>query len=460
MGMTSNCDRQSQKRVLAGVVLLSASINVASAQQVPLNLRGVTTDPLPAINLQQNSLSPAIDGRQNVALQPVGDVTGSVNRLNADDGSAPGISLGSLTLRPTLENQVLYESETSGGTSTERVYNQTNLGLRLQSNWARHSLEINGEGTFESNISGDLQEDPSAGIAATLSLDLSDLFRLNLTGDYDYSVESRNDPNALSDATGQADVHDYGAALSFEKNVGILQGSVGASVAKTNFGNATLSDGTIVSGDDRDLTISGLSLRLQQAGTPAFMPFIEGRYSRGAYDQKTDSSGTERSYTEYDLRLGVERDLGEKLSSEVSLGYSLFDLDDSGLKNISTVLIDGAINWSPKRGTNVNLGVSTDIEPSTSSGVSGSALYALNGNISQAITSQLTGAVGANYSVRQFTANSTISNQTIYGVNVGLDWLINRYVSLGFDAAYNKTTQNGETDRDNVDLGVGLTLTR
>ena len=69
----------------------------------------------------------------------------------------------------------------------------------------------------------------------------------------------------------------------------------------------------------------------------------------------TDTLGFERSYDSYGGRAGVEVDLGEKLNGEIALGYETYRFDDDRLDDLSGLTIDGLLNWSPQRGTERHL---------------------------------------------------------------------------------------------------------
>lgn len=432
----------------------------AWAQSAYFDLSSDTMSDISDVTVPQNQLSELQTDRVNIPAQRSGDVTGSVARSNQDDGTAPGWQIGSFTIRPSIDSQIIYESETVGDSKSERTYNETNLGLSLESDWARHSLNIDANKSFQSNLSGSLEESPAASVNAALGLDISSVLDIDIGADYDYSVESRTDPNAVSDATGQADVHEFGGSLAFNKDVGKLRGSVAGSLSKRNYGDATLSDGTVVSGDDRDILTSSLTLRLQYAGNEVLMPFVEGGYTRGSYDQTIDDSGLERSYSGYFGRIGLVHDKGEKFSSEFAIGYELTDLDDESLTSLSALSIDSAINWSPRRGTDIALGFSTSTDPSTSSGVSGSVLYAFNSALAQDISRRLTASAGFDYALRRYEGSVAPNDENILSASLGLDWLINRYLTASLDASFTKTTQSGSDDVDNVQLGFGLNLTR
>ena len=390
--------------------------------------------------------------------------TGTIDDLPLDgsstDDAPTGLSIGTLTLRPTLDQKVIHESVRYGSTRTSRNYSQTTASATLQSDWSRHSLNVDGTGTWQKNISGVGTESPSANLDARLNLDLLDDFSALLGAGYSYSQESRTDPNAISGASTQAGIHELRASVGLQKSLGILRGTTGLEVTRKLYSDATLPDGTKIVVDDRNTVGAELTTRLGYELSPALIPFVEASLGREKYDQRVDSTGAERSSNTYGIRVGAEVDLGEKLSGEFSGGYVLRKLDDRNLADISGFTADGDLNWSPSRGTDINLGLATTLESATVAGQSGAIVYELDSTLSQQIRSNVVARLGASASFRDYDSGSGRKNQRSYGLSTGLTWSINRYLDFEADASYERTREPGATDEETARIGVGLKLRR
>lgn len=389
---------------------------------------------------------------------------GTVDGLPLDpleqEAGVPGFSFGSLTLRPTLDQRVVHESVRYGPTRTSRTYSQTTLSGTLESDWSRHQLNVDGSGTWQKNLSGTGTETPSANINARLNLDLINDITGVLGAGYSYSRESRTDPNAISGATTQAGVHELRASIGLEKNLGLLRGSTTLEVTRKLYGDATLADGTSVLLNDRDTLGAELTARIGYEISPALVPFVEGTVGREKYDQRVDSTGAQRSSKTYGVRAGAEVNFGEKLSGEFAAGYVLRNLDDANLADISGLTLDGDLTWSPLRGTNVNVGLTTTLESATTAGQSGAVVYELDSTLSQQIRSNLVARLGATAGYRDYDSGSGRGNQRSYGASAGLTWSINRYLDLEADASYERTREPGGTDEETARIGLGLKLRR
>ena len=389
---------------------------------------------------------------------------GTVDNLSpdavAEEAAVPGFSIGTLTLRPTLDQKVIRESVRYGASKTDRTYSQTTLSGTLESDWSRHQLNVTGTGSWQKNISGTGTETPSADINARLNLDLINDFTGVLGAGYSYSQESQTDPNAISGATTQAGIHELRASIGLEKNLGLLRGTTTFEVTRKIYGDATLADGTNILLDDRDTLGAEITSRIGYELSPALVPFLEATLGREKYDQRIDNTGSERSSTTTGGRAGAEVNLGDKLSGEFAAGYVLRSLDDNNLADISGLTVDGELNWSPKRGTNINLGLETTLETATTAGQSGAVVYELESTLSQQIRSNLVARLGATAGYRDYDSGSGRSNQTSYGASAGLTWSINRYLDLEADASYERTKEPGATAEETTRLGLGLKLRR
>lgn len=390
--------------------------------------------------------------------------TESLDGLDAnpatDPDSVPGFVLGTLTLRPTLNQRVVHESIRDLFSSTSRTYSETTVSGTLDSNWARHQLSINGSGTWQENLSGTGTESPSANIDTTLRLDMVNDITATLGAGYSYSQESRTDPNAISGASTQSGIHETRASIGLQKSLGILRGTTTFELTRTLYGDATLANGGTVLVDDRDTLGGEFTTRLGYAISPALVPFLEASVGRENYDQKIDSTGSERSSTSYGIRAGAEIDLGEKLNGEIALGYLRQSLDDANLNDISGLTLDGELNWSPMRGTTLNVGLATTVESSTSAGEAGAIVYELDSTLTHEIHSAVVARLGATLEYQDFDAGSSRRNQHSYGASTGLTWSINRYLDLDADASYERTSESGRTDEQTTRFSLGLTLRR
>ncbi|MEX3010339.1 outer membrane beta-barrel protein [Hoeflea sp. TYP-13] len=395
-------------------------------------------------------------GTVNPRAEPVAN---QINRQDDADPFAPvGIRVGTFILRPTVTQQIAHETEDDGTSHVSRTYSRTVLETEIESNWSRHQLNIGAEQVLDKTISGNGAEDPSTSVNADLRLDLSSLTTADLSVDYEFGREDQTDPNAISGAVAQAEVHTFAAAASLSHLFGSWRGTATIDGGRSRYGDAELSDGTLVSLSDRDQDNYTVTLRAGLETGSAYTPFVQGSFGQIIYDNTVDASGFARNSNTYALRTGVTADFGEKLTGEFAVGYALRDIDDSRLEPIQAVTVNGFATWSPHRGTDVLMGVSTSLEDSTTANESGSVYYAATAEVTHQLRSNVTASLSGLLGWRDYVGSTP--NQTIVGAGAGFTWWLNRYFAIDGGATYEKTLNDGGLDNDEFFVGLGVKMQR
>lgn len=400
--------------------------------------------------------------------------------VTADDApfDAPGIRMGSFVLRPTLElgitaSRAVTTSE-SGTPPTPTTNASTSfpadaaLRLQLDSDWSRHSLSVNAYGRLEKTLEGAAQPKPEASVNATGRLDITDRTTLTGTFDYAYGLDSpqsaaffaATDPSLSPAVTGTNEpaTQEIGAALTLRQETNSIFGEAELSAARTLYGDANLSDGSTVHQRDLDNTVYDGRLRAGLSLSPVLKPFVEASYGIRRMANTPDSGGLDRNSKRYAVRAGSEFDFGEKLNGELSAGYIRESVEDPALASIGGVAVDATVNWSPQRGTNLGLDLSTTTEIGTRAGESGSVLYSAGLNLTHQLRANLTSesSVGIDY-----RNTSGAADETTLSAETGLTYWFNRYAGLRTRLRHEQTTSPDPLNRERTTSAfVGLKLQR
>jgi hypothetical protein len=432
-----------------------AAAQTTESDDTPLNprIRFTAPDPLATGSILDDDI-----GRVNTRDSGINT---SRARSKVADDTQQGIDIGTFTLRPSVNQSFNYGSNKSGGTSSEdRTFLQTDIKSTLTSNWSRNQLIITGNGTLQRNISGFGQEQPGINIGADLRLDISELTTAHITAGYQFSREDADDPNAVAGAAKQAGVNQFNLGASVEHDFGLLRGTTELALSRSIYSDVTLTDGTNASLSDRNETAGTWRGRIGYELSPALIPFIEADLGRAIYDETRDSAGYARSSKSYGGKAGVQVDLGEKLKGELGIGYQHTGFDDARLSGIDSPTIDTSIAWSPQRGTDVGLGFSTTVQPSTTPGESGYVAYQLTGTLAHELRDDLTAKLTGGTTWRDYPGGSTSVDQTVYDAALGFTWGINRYLDMTSNVGYELTTQKTGDDSRQLRAGLGLTVKR
>lgn len=397
-------------------------------------------------------------GRINLRETPIGQSGGIRPPEPLDQG--PGIRAGAFVFRPEITESIGAESQKFGGTRTHRTFSQTEIRGTLTSDWSRHALTISGSGVYQKNISGTGETQPSADINADLRLDLADLTTVDLTAGYNLMRESVSDPNAIAGALNQSTINTFSGGAEISRDLGLLRGSLSAKAIRATYSDVRLANGTTLSQADRNTLAGEFAARIGYELSPALTPFMQMKYRRTDYDHGIDASGFRRSSDTYTAEAGLTTDFGEKLSGEFAAGYILRRFEDERLSDLGGLALDATGHWSPHRGTDVALGLATQIEDATAAGESGAVDYAVNADITQIVREDVVARLGAQYLLRHYRSGAAGADQHVYTATAGLSWYLSRYLSLDTDLSYQITTRKGVGDQTVASANVGLTLRR
>lgn len=423
----------------------------ALADGEALNARATKLSGLDSLN---GASEDAGFGRQNMREGTLDGLRPAIRPV----GETPGIRLGSFVLRPSLTQSVGMEKTSSAGASSSRSYLETNLKGTLTSDWSLHQLTISGEGVYQRNLSGEGQVKPSANINADLRLDLSDQTVAHITGGYALTRESATDPNAVLNAIDQSNVSTFSGGASIERDFGLIRGLAAVDLSRTSYSDVTLSDGSALSLEDRNRNTYGGRLRVGYEISPALIPFLEASASRTVYDLSADNAGYERDMTSYAGKAGVQVDLGDKLKGEVGAGYRTVSFADARLASINALVLDANAVWSPRRGTDVTLGLKTSVEPSVSAGQSGYLNRTLSAEIAQQMFDNMVAKLAATQSWRSYEPSGT--RETVSTATASLSYGLTRSLDLTGNLGWERTSPENGSSTDVLRAGVGLTLKR
>ncbi len=365
--------------------------------------------------------------RSNVRVAPSQTGAGVVSE--PDPFAATGLRIGTWRVFSTLEQTLGYTTNTTATADGEGGgFSQTDAGISIQSDWSRHSARFDANGSWRRYLDGSVDDLPAANVSAGVALDLVDGVRA--TGDltYDYSTEAPTSTNINSEATNRPGVHATGVTIGIARTDRRLVYSLRGSVGRTDYEAIELAGGSEESQDDRNNTLYTLSGRVGYQTSPAFTPFVEGQIGRRVHDQEKDRNGEERDSVIAGASVGVDVDISEKLTGEVSVGYQSERFEDGAIEDLDSWTLNGNLTWSPVRETTVNLSATTGFSGSTSAGQNGAIVNRFAINAERQVNDRLTLSADAAVDItRQDDGSRT---DTVYTVGGGFNYWVNRFMAL------------------------------
>jgi hypothetical protein len=351
-----------------------------------------------------------------------------------------GIMVGDIKLLPSIEEDVGYSSNPSflAGTPKGSLYESTQGGLNLQSDWARDELRGSFTGGYTDYFHDRAANSPNANGVIDGRFDVSRDLSLDAESRFNVATQT---PGSVTLPTGVALssnqrplVETGGATLGGAQKFGDLTLSLHGTLDRTAYQNAKLADGSTEELASDDFDDWGLRARAAYQISPIVTPFVETVVDTRRYDSAVDFTGFARSSNGILARGGVTLALSNQLTGEASLGYGERQYKDPRLPDLHAPLVDASLIWSATPLTTVTLKTSTSLADTTNAGDSGAVSRSYSIDVSHALLRNLTLGATAGYATDIY-AGAPLHDST---VNFGLhaDYNVNRDIVLRASATH------------------------
>lgn len=311
-----------------------------------------------------------------------------------DDPWAPlGIRLGSLVLKPAVTASGGYDTNPerkSGFGAKGSFFQRYDAELGLQSDWNVHELKGQLRGGYIDYFTNRQASRPDAQGNLDLRLDIDRDTRLLLESRAQLDTQRPGSPDLTAAVQGRPEVWQYGGAAGITRDINRLQLTLRGAVDRSDYADAQLSSGAILSQKDRNQTQYDLRLRAAYEVTPGIRPFVEAEIDRREFDEKVDSNGYRRSSSGLTGRIGSSFELSRQLTGEISGGYQNRRYEDARLQDLRGFVGDAALIWSPTPLTTVTLRGSASLGDTTVPGSSGTTARRATIEIAHALRRNLT----------------------------------------------------------------------
>lgn len=398
---------------------------------------------------------PTSSPRSNVAIDPVQTGTASVEE---DDPFGPtGFRVGIFEVQASVEQSAGYSSNLSGAAGGEAGgFSQTDVEVNLTTDWSLHEWQTNLAGSYRFPFDSSVSDELSISADTQLRLDLTDGHTLTGRGFYSAQTQEFTDTTLAPGAVDTPLTQSFGGSLEFARTDRKLVYALRGTIERNIFEDADLGGGVSQSQEDQNNNLYSFSLRTGYEVSPALTPYVEGVYSIRDFDLATDRNGNRRDSVIYELRGGVEVDLGEKVQGELSVGYVTEQFDDPLLDDLTGVTVNGELSWSPERDSLVTLTLGTETNNSIVLNDSGSFTYNARLDYERQITDRLSFDAFAGIQVETNDAENTTVE-----FGIGTQYWVNRFMALTGDVEYSSFSSDvANSDFNEVSGRIGVRLQR
>ncbi|MFN3671758.1 MAG: outer membrane beta-barrel protein, partial [Bosea sp. (in: a-proteobacteria)] len=349
-----------------------------------------------------------------------------------EDPYAPlGLRLGSVTLRPAITNSIGYDTNpqrVSGAPRNGSAFSRHEGEIGVQSDWNVHELTGQLRGGYFNYFRDSDASRPDADGTLALRLDATRDTRILLETRARLDTQRPGSPDLNAPVQGRPQIYQYGGSAGVSHDINRLQLTLRGSVDRSDYEDATLTNGAKLSQKDRNQTQYGVRLRASYELTPGLRPFIQGEADTRQFDQARDSSGYARSSTGLTGRVGSTFELSRLVTGEISVGYQDRAYDDNRLKNLRGLVGDAAVIWQPTPLTTVTLRGTSELGDTTIAGSSGTTARRATLEVAHALRRNLTVTGFGSISRTDYEGQGLREDLASYGAR--LDYKLTRSVSI------------------------------
>jgi hypothetical protein len=348
------------------------------------------------------------------------------------DPYAPlGMRAGSFLLYPALELSGGYNSNPEaiphGPPSSLFVVAPE---LQVQSDWSRHSLTANIQGTYDeygADLSPSLDR-PYLNSTIDGRIDVRRDTQILLENRFLLSTENPGSPNLPAGLARLPIYTDIGGTLGLTHTFNRLQLTAKATFDRLDYDNSLLTNGEIVDNADQNYNQYGGTLRAGYELDPGLTPFVELGGDQRVYDQQFDSSGLQRDSTGSSAKVGGDINLFGSLTGEIAAGYLQRVYKDPTLPDINGPTLDGSLLWQVDGLTTAKFTAATTVTESVVPGTSGEFSRDFNLEVDHAFLLWLVGTGQAGYGHDDYVGLGRQDNR--YFVSGGLVYKLSRELQL------------------------------
>lgn len=341
------------------------------------------------------------------------------------DPFAPiGITAGALRFLPFIEATTGYETnpnQVAVGVKPSAVLRAAG-GFDMQSDFTNSSLTATLRGGYSEFPSNPNASRPDANGIIDGRIDVTRDDQLFTEGRFTIATQTPGSPllavaNSvfiISRSLITSEGATLGGAHRFNRLVLDLRGTFD----RTQYGNATQSDGTIFPYSQYNYNDYGVVARASYELTPAIVPFTEVGFDSRVHDSPVDPSGYYRDSVGVVGRAGSTFEFARIFTGTLSAGYADRHYADARLPNLRGPTVDGSIAYAITPLTTVTLRANTTLSETTLPGASGAISRLVSLEVAHVFFRHFTLSGIATYQPNQYqgvAATETFTQFTLKG---------------------------------------------
>jgi hypothetical protein len=361
--------------------------------------------------------------------------------MGMDPYEPTGFTAGNFVIKPAVEMTTGYDSNPAripGGTGSPFVVVAPVVSVRSQ--FDRHQLNADVRAAYIDDTQLQRLSHPTVDARLNGRYDFTDNTALNGEGHF---MLDGDDPGTARFTNRFAKiplVSTTGGSVGVTQKFDPLEVSVKGAVDHLQFQNVLLTDGQILSNQDRNFNQYAVQSRASYALTNEFHPFIDVAVDRRVHELPVDMLGFRRDSTGTAVEGGVTFALTDKLTGDAAIGYLVRQYQDLMLRPVSGVIADANLMYQFSKETTLQFGAKSQVAEIAEAGISGVFKRDVTVELDHQFQPWLVGTLTTGYGADVFVGSTRVDNR--YFVDIGMLYKVSRLLQLKANLRQEATRSN------------------
>lgn len=353
-----------------------------------------------------------------------------------------GVRMGSFVLRPSLTVSEAYDSNVFASETdvVDDFVTDTNVNLVLESDWANHSVQFEGDIEQSLHASQTSEDGLVWRVAGAARIDVLADTQINVGFLYGSLTEERGTPDAVGAAAEPTEFSEVGVSLSLAQTFNRLSMEISGAYTELDFEDTPLVGGGVDDNDDRDRSVLEVVVQVGYEWVADTVVFLRGTYNVRDFKQDVPTVLVDRDSDGYELVVGTSFELGNLATGEVFAGYQEQSFADPAFATVSSIAYGASVDWYVTPLTTVRLSADNTIEDTTSGGASSFERQSIGVGFDHEFLRNVVASLDLEYARENFQVSGR--DDETYELEFGVDYLINRVFSVGVFYGYEERASN------------------
>lgn len=374
----------------------------------------------------------------------------------------PGIPLGAFTLSPSISVSGGYDDNIFA-TEHDRVsdgFVRFRPEALIQSNWSQNSVSLDATGTIDRYFHRTSENIADYAVTASGLYQISRDTILRAAARVESDHQSRLSQDIFAQTIHPVRYTEQSGAVALTQDFGRLRVTGDARVARFDYRNGRLADGSVYDQQTSDNTSYRVGVRASYAQSPALAWFVSASYN--SRDFRTGTVDTpERDSHGYQLLAGVDFEPAALIRGSIGVGYIRQNFRLAHYTDLSGVGFNARLQFFPSQLTTVTLNADRSV---LDSGIPGSGGYLSSEGsirIDHELFRQIILSASVGYQSNKFNNLDRVDGRL--ATSAGMTYRLNRFASLELNYdRLDQSSHGADRYRAYVDNRVlaGVTLRR